>query len=395
MAKNRIIYAVLAIICLLFSIFYRSNFSAVLLIAVLMYLPIAAIFTAVSLFLADVRFLNENYVGEKNTNFEYEIEVINRFIMPFVPVELFGDIPDSKSGVFEERRIFVTLQPFGKTTLIIGGMHKYRGQYKASIKRIYMVDPLRIIRLSRKISREMTMIFLPRRFMLENLLEHSEGETSVYLTTAKKAEREDFSHVRDYREGDILQLVHWKLTAKSDSIVIKEYESISDKKAKILCDFNSCREKQDPPLSFDTIIETALAFAKSLVSENIGAAVDFGDILRNNSITVKNDADYERLYGLMSMLPVDAKTMDIGSMLGETHEGEQSVIVLITAKLTDQTVFLANSAVSLGAVIVAYVNLENAPLDRDYSEERFSLMNIRAPGKTALKDSAYDLRRGI
>ena len=370
---------------------YRSNFSAVLLIAVLLYLPIAAVFTAVSLFLADVRFLSDSYIGEKNTGFEFGLEIKNRFIMPLIPIEFLSFIPDGEKGVFEERRIFVTLQPFGKTTLAIKGIHKYRGLYKSEIKRIYTVDPLRIIRFSRKIDREMTMVFMPRRFMLKDLFEHSDGEAAVSVTTAKEAEKEDFSHVRDYREGDILQLVHWKLTAKSDNVMIKEYDSISDKKARILCDFNSCKEKADILLNFDTVIETALAFARSLLKENIGVTVDFGDVVRKNVVSVRNDSDYEKLYDLMSMIPTDAEFCDFGSMLGEIRRN-QSIIVLITAALTDQTVKMASSASGLGAVVIAYVNIENAPLARDYSEEQFRLMNICAPGESALKQSAENFR---
>lgn len=387
MTKNRLIYGTLVFFCLVFSMAYRSNFSAVLLIAVVLYLPAAAIFTAVSLLLADVRFISGNYVGEKNVRFNFELGIKNRFIMPFVPIELLCRIPDSERGVFEERRIFVTLQPFGYTTLVINGMHKYRGQYKTEIKKIYVVDPLGIVRFSRKINHEITMLFLPRRFALEKLFNNSEGEASVSRAVAKNAERDDFSHVRDYREGDILQLVHWKLTAKSDSIMIKEYENISDKNARILCDLGSCKGKHDVLLSVDTVIETALAFAKSLLNENIGSAVDLGDVLRKNIVTVKSTSDYERLYELMSMIPADAPVCDIGTMLSGTEEGKQSIVVLITAELNEQTVFWANSALKFGSVIIAYINLENAPIERDYLEEKFSLINIRAPGINALREA--------
>lgn len=394
MTKNRIIYAVLAVVCVAFSVAYKSNFSAVLMIAVVMYLPIAAIFTAVSLFLADAVFLDSNYIGEKNTGFEFEIEVKNRFIMPFVPIELLTVIPDTEKGILEKRRIFVTLQPLGQTILSLKGMHKYRGLYKAEIKMLYAVDPLRIIRISRKVDRELTMVFLPRRFELEDLFRYSEGETAVSRNSAKNADKEDFSHVRDYREGDILQLVHWKLTAKSDSVMIKEYEGISDRKARIICDLNSCKKKSDILLNTDTVIETALAFAKTMLNENIVTSVDFGDVLRKNIIPVKCDTDYERLYELMSMLPSDAEVCDIDTMVGDVREEEQSVIVIITAELSEHTVFLANSASGYGTVIVAYINIENIPFERDYSKEQFRLMNISAPGKTALDKSVQDFGKG-
>lgn len=388
MAKNRIIYAVFLAICLGFSMAYRSNFSAVLLITVVLYLPIAAILTAVSIFSAKIRFTDENYIGEKNMRFDIQVEVKNRFITPFVPLELLSVLPDGTKGVFEKRRIFVTLQPFGKTALLISCIHKYRGSYNAEITKAYAVDPLGIIRIGRKLDLKMSMTFFPRKFTVKNLFGNADGNAFFAHRTAKDAEREDFSHVRDYLDGDVLQLVHWKLTAKSDNIMIKEYESISDRKARIICDFDSCKMKKDVPLNFDTVIETALAFSRSLINANIGAEVDCGDISRDSSFYVSYSADYERLYDLMSIFPTDADVCSLEQMMGELREREQSIIIVITAKFTEQTAFMANSAANLGTVLVVYIDLENEPPEHDFSQDRFYIMNIQGTGSAALKKSA-------
>ena len=391
-AKNRIIYAVVVVLCVLFSMAYKSNFSAVILIAVLMYLPISAVLTVASLILSDVRFVSESYLGEKNTPFNIEIEVKNRFVLPFVPIEIVCSMPDSDEGIIYERRIYATLQPFGKTILSMNCRHKYRGPYKAVIKRVFVIDPLGILRFSRKVNREMQLIFLPRRFSIEEMFARSDGETIVSRRAQKNAEKEDFSHVRDYRSGDILQLVHWKLTAKSGEVMIKEFESISDRKAKILCDLEGCAGEFDTMLCADTVIETALAFAKSLLNANIGATVDYGDIFRKDISVIRSNADFEHFFELMSILPANAEVCGFDDMLNELRAGEQSIIVLITPRISEQIVYMANSAAGMGTVILAYINLENAPLWRDFSGENFLLMNIRGTGRDALEESVEELR---
>ncbi len=388
MAKNRILYGLLTAVCLAFSMAYRSNFSAVLFITVLLYLPVSAIITAVSLLLAKVNFAGGSYIGERDMGFEIEVEVKNRFFMPFLPLEILGVLPESDKGVFEERRIFVTLQPFGKTTLSISCRHKYRGKYKAEIKRIYVVDPLGILRFSRKLDKATEMIFLPRRFSAENLFEHSYGKTDNLQSSSHSADREDFSHVRDYRNGDILQLVHWKLTAKSDSVMIKEYEGASGKRAKILCDFESCKYKSDRLLCSDTMIETALAFSKTLLEAGFETAVDYGGILKNSVIFAGNPAEYENLYGFMSTLPADFTCRGIDSITGSVQKGEQSVVILITATLDKHTASCANALSNLGEVILAYINLDDIMVERGFYDEKFKLLNIRDTGKEALRKSA-------
>lgn len=391
MAKNRIIYALFLVICVAFSIAYRSNFSAILMITVLAYLPLAAVFTAVSLFFAKVDFSNDVYIEQKEQKFNIEIKIQNRFVFPLIPIEMLCFIPDANKGLFCERRIFTTLQPFGQTTLAVNCRHKYRGRYKAEIRKIYVVDPLRIIRFSKSGNRNTQMVFLPRRFMLEDINTHSSGNTTVSKTISKSSEKEDFSHVRDYRDGDLMQYVHWKLTAKSDEIMIKEYESINERKARVICDFKSCQDKKDVLLFTDTIIETSLAITRAFVNEDILTRVDYGDTDINGSLIVRNPTDFELLYETMAEISPSPESLGIDVLSEDLRVGEQSIIVIITADLSENTVRAANLAAVCGAVVVAYVNLEKLPLERSYREDSFYLMNILDAGKSALKKSAEAL----
>lgn len=100
-------------------------------------------------------------------------------------------------------------------------MHRYRGSYAAEISRISVFDPLRIICISRKISSEETLIFLPRRVDIGELPAEAHSENSSNPAPLLQGEREDFSTFAKYRPGDIMQLVHWKLTAKLDDLMIK------------------------------------------------------------------------------------------------------------------------------------------------------------------------------
>lgn len=391
MAKNRIIYALFSVICVTFAFAYRSNFSAIIMITVLAYPPLAAIFTAVSLKCAKVDFQSDSYIEHKDHKFSAEIKVQNRFIFPFIPIELLCFIPDGEKGVFCERRIFATLQPLGTTVLAVNCRHKYRGHYISEIRKIYVVDPLRIIRFSKNGNRSAQMIFLPRRFMLEDINTHSDGKTTVSKTVNKSSEKEDFSHVRDYREGDLMQFVHWKLTAKSDELMIKEYESINDRKARVVCDFKSCMDKKDVLLYIDTVIETALAITNAFVSEEIATRVDYGDSDLNGSLIVRNTTDFEFLYETMAEISPGVESPGIDALSEDLRAGEQSIVVMITADLSENTIRAANSAAFCGAVVVAYVNLEKLPLERNFSEDSFYLMNILDTGKNALKKSAAAL----
>ena len=150
MAKNRIFYALTVLACLIFSMAYTGRISFILLMTILCYPVLAFVLAVIQLLCVKANFSDNHVFAPKETMFNIKINVRNNFIFPAVPVELMCSLPDEEVGLFAEKRIFVSLPPFGKAELPVRSKHKFRGNYTAEIKRIYVVDPLRIIRISKK-----------------------------------------------------------------------------------------------------------------------------------------------------------------------------------------------------------------------------------------------------
>ena len=145
-------------------------------------------------------------------------------------------------------------------------------------------------------------------------------------------------------------------------------------------------------LCSDMVIETALAFTKSLLSADVKVTVNYGGLSQKNDIPVRTNADYEQLFELFAELPTEIEARNLNDIVEELRAGEQSIIVIVTAEMTEKTVITAKSAVNSGAVIIAYINPENSPLARDYSSENFAVMNICGSGQKALDNAAIAFR---
>lgn len=388
MARNRVLYIVAVLCCLAFSMLYKENTSALLLVAVLLYPLLAFGVAFLSLIFIKSDFAEHNILNEKGTRFEISIDVKNGFILPCVPLELLCDLPDEDTGLVIEKKIFVTLSPFGKATLSMNCMNRYRGKYRFRIKRISLFDPLRIIRAGKKCSSSLDAVFVPRRLNLPDIFSVLGSESASAKKKSANDNKEDFSHVRDYIPGENVQLVHWKLTAKQDDLMIKQFDSINDRKALIFCDFGSASEEHDVLLCVDTIIETAAAFAKTLLDEKINTFVELSE---NDfeALKISNSTEFETFFDIMSV--ISPKTNVATALPLDKSAGEETVLVIITAALTEEIILLANQLASEETVFVAYINFSGKPLEIDRNNEHFELLNIRGAGQEHLSSAVNEI----
>lgn len=386
MVRNRIIYILLALVCVAFSMIYTAKISAIIMLVVLLYPVVAAIFTAIQLIFVKAGFESDRVVAEKNLPFEYHMNISNDLFLPCSPLEMICRLPDPDGGLFCEKRVYVSLPPHGKARLAIEGKHLYRGCYSCTINKISVVDPLRIVRISKKADKELSMIFVPRRLSLEDVISNSVGEQNFTRPNPVTFEKEDFSHVRDYRDGDVMQMVHWKLTAKVDELMIKHYDSINDRCALVLCDWSGI--EADVLLRTDTIIETALAFVQAALDNGVYAAIDLCRSTDRELIRVSTAGEFENFYELMSVLPIMTEKVDFAAAIDESDKTTAAMIVLITSNLTEEIIHRARALSEQCAVYLAYINLAQRPVSGDLFEEEFLFFNIRGSGEESLRLAA-------
>ena len=377
MARNRIIYIFAALLSFVFAISYKEQISAVILAAFVIYPLLAWLTTFALMKLVSADFSQNTLCTEKGTRFDITIIVKNRSILPCVPMELICGLPDEDSGLAAEKRIFVTLPPFGKAGLSMSCVNRYRGRYRFDIKKISVVDPLRIIRLTKKGNSELNAVFVPRRLEIPDIEYFCERDNFAEKRQNSLDSREDFSHVRDYIPGESVQLVHWKLTAKQDELMIKQFDDVFDRRALVLCGMNAGEKERDPLLCTDTVIETAIAFAKGFSECGIPVSVEFGQSA-DSVCRISNQAEFDEFFELMSVI------MPNGESFSTDKQGGEAVLVIVTSELTDEILSLANSAASAEAVIVAYVNLSGKSPEIIPENENFAFMNIRGVGQDYL-----------
>lgn len=396
MRRNRVIYILTVIACLIFSAVYRSRLSAVLLTAVIGYPLLALLLTAAGLFFIKAEFTEERSIYEKNVPFDLQIRLKNRFIFAYAPAELLCVFPDRDTGIFSIRHIYASVAPLGKCMISVNCLHKYHGSYTAEIRRLSVYDPLRIIKLTKKVKKEMQQIFLPRKIGLGDLMMVSENDRSSAPTRLFTGDKEDFSHVREYRQGDMIQLVHWKLTAKQDELMIKQFDEITDKRAAVLCDYSFEGNETGLLLRADGIIETAIAFALSAIEAGVRVKVDFGIVDRGFVSEISDKAGFDRFYRLMAVLPARVEVAEFGRLMDTVDRNNTSVIFLVTGRLTEELICRADVLAESfsGLVVLAFVNIGGSELEAAAQGRGFVFLNIRGDDENGLSGAIENVFSG-
>lgn len=386
MTKNRVIYAAAVLACVGFSMAYTGKFSQILLLTMLLYPAAAAGLAALQLLFVNAEFCDDRVTAPKDLSFDLLIRVKNLFIFPAVPLELKCSLPDGEMGLIADKRLFVSLSPFGNAEIAVRCKHRFRGSYQSTIMRLYVVDPLRIVRVSKKCERALPMMFLPRKLMLEDIILRSAVEQSYSQKRLNSADKEDFSHVREYRDGDVLQMVHWKLTAKQNELMIKQFDSINDLRAVIFCDYHQGSDI-DGMTRADMMIECAIAFAKTALDKGIHSTVDIGDFNSKPSF-ISGETSFNEFCHLMSAIPPDLDTEDMCAMIDALDKSSAALLVLITTEITESLLDRAREAAQQVTVVYVYLNLARTDLENDFSKERFLFLDVQGTGDHALNNAA-------
>ncbi len=292
MKKYRIIYSFILLLSWIFVLAYKSVFSVVLMFTAIIAPVISLILFAASFFLIKFEMTEDEIVCAKKQPFTVTLIIKNYFIIPTAAMRITGVMQDD-DGIARNGQIFVSMPALKKVPLLYKGSLFYRGEYYIGADYTEMTDIFHLFRLRKKINKKTRVIVLPEQYDLayDSKLS-SENDLSSDVQKFSGDKSNIFSSVREYRSGDPLKLVHWKLTSKHDDVIVRNTESLNDYSRLIICDTGEYFISESENMSaVDRTLELALAAAKNGIENNYKI-----DIAAAGRIYHVNNGNYDGLY---------------------------------------------------------------------------------------------------
>ncbi len=247
LTSNFVLYIVLLVGALIFTQALRARASNIL-FSFMVFLPLGSLLYALTGRAAlRVQLLTGSAEVAKRQPYEYKMRLINESVIPYPFVDAALYLPERESVRCTLRTVKLAMSPRADYTVSNVVSFPFRGQYEIGVDCLYVYDFLRLFRVRVEIDSLETVTVLPRRLDLEL------SQSGAVSDSARKTRRDpnsyekiEISDIREYRLGDPLKSIHWKLSSKAEDFIVKSYDTGTSRETFVFCDM-SAHFPTEPP----------------------------------------------------------------------------------------------------------------------------------------------------
>lgn len=346
--RNFIFYLYMIVFALIFTQALRSPISGVIFVFVL-FLPLLSLLYLLIEVLCVKLHLNVSAPeAEKHSPVDFSLTLANESPLPFPFVEAVITVPADDAVRCISQRTMLSLIPFGNYVIEKRLAFAYRGSYQIGVSELYFYDFFRLFRYRVKLSLFRELFVTPRRLQMESEGggedQQQETETVVLM---RGQDNTELSEIRSYQAGDSLRSVHWKLSSKTQDLMVRQYARNADRQTFLFVDTARRYAPDDkrfmPDINeytVDGVIEGALAVALRALRRG-GHTVtlvwyDSRGVEDRLAFRLVTEEDYENIFRLFSTAPITDTPYTVGdlaNLLEDNFEG--SSFIFVTGGLSD------------------------------------------------------------
>ena len=234
--KGVIVYAIVLVASFNSTQAMRSPISAILFMFLLILPVISVICALIGRGAVTVFVSSETARAEKDSPVEYEIRVVNNAPIPYPFVEAIITRPREDGVRCLRQRMFLSLAPFGGYIINNKVSFRYRGLYEIGVSDLYISDMLRLVRFRVYIDNYSNVVVYPRMLDVSADDYHAYTEMPSVHAPLATVEMAEAANIREYRTGDALKTIHWKLSSKTEEMQVKDFSINRDRNVYIFAD---------------------------------------------------------------------------------------------------------------------------------------------------------------
>jgi len=334
MKKNRVLYAIIIVAALLLVYFEEGRMSYTFLYAVLMMPVLSLIMCRLSLHYLSITQTTDKGLIIKGEETNFRILATNRSYF-ITPVLSFIFIKAHYAIKTNADNIMITMPARSKQGISFGVTSAYRGIYYIGLETVQAKDYLGLITLNRQWKDKVQLVVYPRVIELANVPVSMNLMTKSY--SRHEIREEDYSAISDtrpYLPSDSMKRIHWKLSAKKSSLIVKNYENTALNSMIVAWDRLQVRgDEQYSVIAEDKIVEIVVALSHYCLKKMIPIDLYYGE---EEPIIAANLSEFDKIFSCVAhseFLQTEMLDVMLGSILN--NQSGQVNISVITSHLTD------------------------------------------------------------
>lgn len=167
---------------------------------------------------------------------------------------------------FGEQRFFVSVESGRERLIEYGLTPARRGRYVLPATKVTVSDPFGVAERSREYGGEVSLLVYPRTEVLASSegasVRMGRGERQLHLPGG--GHTQEFYALRDYIPGDDPRKIHWRSTAKSGRLLVREEEAKGRQRATVFLDDRASAHSFE---TFEWAVDAAASSAALYVRE--------------------------------------------------------------------------------------------------------------------------------
>lgn len=377
MKLNRILYLSLLIITFTFVYYYGGKVPNMFFYTVLVLPIVSFTYMLIGYFMLKYEQSLDNDLIFKGDKVTFTVNITNRsfFILPYISISFLND----KGGVIQKHKINnISLQPFSKREVSVDYIYKYRGDFKLGVSTIEVKDFLGIFKFTLKNKNPLYIAVYPQIIDIDEFY-LSSGYLSDNVSSIGGGQ-EDISTIEEinkYNYGDSLRKIHWKLTAKTNELMIREYEKVGSRSAILILDLQSNNFEVEKNAAIeDKLLETTIAILRYCIYNDAEVKLIY-DSKGINAINYSNSLDFQKAYETLAKIEFNQKTSfkDIIESEVNCNIGKADIIIA-TFNINYILYKELNKAILLGCNITLIYIYGNEKIENNKEENKENLSKV-------------------
>lgn len=269
-------------------------------------------------------------------NIEYR--VYNTSYLPLPHAEIVFDI-DSRMATEAALKEIALINSQDFLPYVRGFACPYRGFYEVGKVAVKVYDPLMLYQREMVFEKAIDVTVYPQIVPLEGLLFEPEDAFGTLKANRRAlSDQSNLVNIRPYEKGDSLKNIHWKLSAKQDDLMTKEFDETVISRLVIYLDGYADHFKMGLTRALE---ESMVSFCLSLINERIQKGIKMRLYLNGiepEVIDVENSGDFQKVLEALTRFE-SVSTAPLEQFMNHyTSSGDHTVVItpMISDSLIDR-----------------------------------------------------------
>lgn len=221
MHRRAAAWGLLILFAVILYLFSNETVTLALLVSLIIALPVSFLLLRYTAGNVDLAISDSSTSEEKNS---FTVTLTNKGMLPVASVDLELRCANLRVGDSDVCSISRSLMPRGSSEITVDVKPAHAGRYELSVASAVVTDPLGVWRKPLKQVESKYVTVMPELFETEiipaGVSAMPEADTQSQKT--KGAVAGDMIGIREYVPGDPVRNIHWKLSEKTDKMLVKE-----------------------------------------------------------------------------------------------------------------------------------------------------------------------------